>query len=295
MKGDSLILAFLLRVASCRSAAVEVEGDYPTCGILSTFTMKSAPSEVHSGDEFAFRLSTGFNNYTALCSGKWQYDWTVCADEDEDRESIAMFRGTASGYLDITHRYPCKRLEEPHDIALGIANGTVILDFSEKDTITLNAFITTSHRKPNRACTDASQHPKWVVDGFLYEVGVINIPPNGPGGGGGPIGATAGVSFDLYNKANDWSIHCSAAYVSGSLDMNNDTIIDPNRDWPCPFPSNNDLVPKEDYPTTSFRFDKAKRQLTVQQQWECDDYSERCVYVRGTTSWSYCQLMILDV
>lgn len=104
---------------------------------------------------------------------------------------------------------------------------------------------------------------------------MIYIPPGGPSGGGGPAGTTAGVSFGLYNKANDWSIKCSASYVTGSMDPNNDTIIDPNRDWPCPFPNNNDLVPKEDYPTTSFRFDKAKREVTIQQQWECDDHGKR--------------------
>lgn len=129
MKGLRLILALFLHLASGLSRVAEAEAEYPTCGILSKFTMKSAPSEVRSGDEFAFRLSTDFNDYTALCSGKWQYDWMECVEEDKDKESIAMFRGTSSGYLDITHRYPCKRLEEPHDVALGIANGTVSSTF----------------------------------------------------------------------------------------------------------------------------------------------------------------------
>ncbi|XXH05391.1 hypothetical protein Hte_011817 [Hypoxylon texense] len=86
----------------------------------------------------------------------------------------AQDRRTSSKYLDVTHRYLCQRQDGPasgDDIALAVANGTVILDFSQGDSTTFLASIQTSHRKLNTACTDASQHPEWVVERFVYEVG----------------------------------------------------------------------------------------------------------------------------
>lgn len=59
-------------------------------------------------------------------------------------ESIAMLRGTSSVYLDITHKYLYEDgLKVGDDIALSVANSTVILDFSQRDNITFPAVIQT--------------------------------------------------------------------------------------------------------------------------------------------------------
>ncbi|KAI2622407.1 hypothetical protein GGR54DRAFT_62659 [Hypoxylon sp. NC1633] len=274
MFGLSVILVLSVKLVLGLCSSIRGETAHPPCSSQSTFTLHNEPIEAGGDFDFAFRLSTGFDSYSSLCRGQWRgvgTDWQKCDQQSED--STAMFRGTESGYLDITHRFLCERQNESTqggDIALGIANGTVILDFSQGDLITLNAFIQVAHRKASRACTDASRQPQWIVDDFQYAA-EIWITPGGPFGPGGPTGVIASVVFNLLNKANDFSIYCTAVYVSGSLDINNDTIIDPNRDWPCPFPSGSDLIPPEDYPTTSFRFDKAQRGLSLQQKWECDD------------------------
>ncbi|KAI1414146.1 hypothetical protein F5Y13DRAFT_159897 [Hypoxylon sp. FL1857] len=275
MKGHIALQILSFTFLSSASNSVGIE--YPPCGTLSTFTIQNSPAEAEGDVDFAFRLSTGFDDYTSLCSGQWrgvQTDWQEC-DENTEHSSV-MFRGTASGYLDVTHRYLCKRQgesTESNEIALGIANGTVILDFPQGDSITFNAYISLAHRKPNMACADASQHPEWVVESFSYGTGYL-ITPGGPGPGG-PTGVIASVGFNLLNKANGFSIQCSANWLSGTMDHNNDTLIDPNKDWPCPNPYGSDLIPVDDYPTSSFRFDKAKRLLTLHQQWECNDSSKR--------------------
>ncbi|KAI1372397.1 hypothetical protein F4677DRAFT_463376 [Hypoxylon crocopeplum] len=272
MKGRRTILILYLQLVSGVLASTEIETAYPLCSSQSTFILRNEPNETNANVDFAFRLSTGFDDYTSLCRGQWRNgptDWQKCDEQSEN--STAMFRGTASGYLDITHRYLCRREPNGDDIALAIANGTLILDFSQGDIVP-NAYIQLSHRKANTACMEASQHPEWVVDSFIYAVGIINTP-GGPGPGG-PAGVIASAEFNFLNKANDFLLQCATIYVAGTLDINNDTIIDPNKDWPCPFPFGSDLIPPEEYPTTSFRFDKAKRKLTLQQQWKCDDYGE---------------------
>lgn len=61
------------------------------------------------------------------------------------------------------------------------------------------------------------------------------------------VASLAGVNFNFLNKANDFSIHCcSAATISGSISLENDTIIDPNGIWTCRFPSRSDLIPPKE-------------------------------------------------
>ncbi|KAI1392994.1 uncharacterized protein F4822DRAFT_426190 [Hypoxylon trugodes] len=202
---------------------------YPPCVSQSSFTIQNWPVDTSDNADFAFRLTTGFDDYSSICSGQWRgvkTDWQECDERNGD--SITMFRGTSSGYLDITHQYTCERQDksaEPDKIALTTANGTVILDFSQEDHTTFDAYIQVSHRKPSTACTDASRDPSWVVDSFVYKVGYYySLDPYTP------AGTVASASFDFLNKANDFFIHCSATYVSGYLDLNNDTIIDPEKD-----------------------------------------------------------------
>ncbi|KAI1474529.1 hypothetical protein F4774DRAFT_400386 [Daldinia eschscholtzii] len=277
MAAFDIFLIIILGLVSCLHATAEEDTAYPPCETLSTFSIQKWQVDTNLDVDFAFRLSTGFDDYTSLCAGQWrgiETEWQECDENSED--SSALFRGTSSGYLDVTHRYLCKRPGEAkkrNAIALTVANGTVILDFSQSSALTFNAYIKTMHRRPKTECVDASYHPEWIADGFEYEVGYLNTP-GGPGPGG-IAGVVASVSFDLLNKANDLSIHCSASYLSGSLSLENDTIIDPNKDWPCPSPYRSDLIPPGEYPTTSFRFDKAKRQFSLQQKWKCVDHDKR--------------------
>ncbi|KAI0149658.1 hypothetical protein F4776DRAFT_659559 [Hypoxylon sp. NC0597] len=267
MKGLRIILVLSFQLSAHSYASTRARIGYPPCGTQSTFTIRNSPAEAEGDVDFAFRLSTGFDDYTSLCSGQWrsiQTDWQEC--DENTKDSNVMFRGTASGYLDVTHRYLCKLQDEStenDEITLGIANGSVILDFSQGENITFNAYISLAHRKPNTACTDASLHPVWIVDSFSYSTGYL-IVPGGPGPGG-PAGVIASLS--------------------GTMDQNNDTLIDPNKDWPCPSPYGSDLIPADDYPTSSFRFDKAKRLLTLQQQWRCDDSGDWISFsARGGTN-----------
>lgn len=204
MKAFSVNLIIFLELVSALAATAEGETTYPPCGTLSTFSIQKWPVDTNDDADFGFRLSTGFDDYTSLCSGQWrgvETEWQECDENSED--SNTMFRGTASGYLDVTHRYLCKRPDESEGrnaIALAVANGSVLLDFSEKDSLTFNAYIKTMHRRPNTECADASHHPKWIVDGFDCGIGYLNTP-GGPGPGG-IAGVIASVSFDFLNEAN---------------------------------------------------------------------------------------------
>ncbi|KAI8964611.1 hypothetical protein F5Y11DRAFT_79361 [Daldinia sp. FL1419] len=145
----SVPLLIFLEAVSGSAKVGRKETTYPTCGSLSTFSIQNQPTDSNRDADFTFHLSTGFDDYASLCSGQWrgvETEWQVCDKNSED--SSTLFRGTASGYLDVAHRYLCKRpgeSEGKNTIALAIANGTVILNFSKEDIHTFNAYIKMMH------------------------------------------------------------------------------------------------------------------------------------------------------
>ncbi|OTA57470.1 hypothetical protein K449DRAFT_398477 [Hypoxylon sp. EC38] len=145
MKGLRIVLILSLPLIANPSSSTGARTDYPPCSTQSIFTIQNSPAEAEGDVDLTFRLSTGFDYYMSLCSGQWrnvQTDWQEC--DENTKDSNVMFRRTASGYLDLTHRYLCKRQgesSENNEIALGIANGSVILDFSHGESITFDAYL----------------------------------------------------------------------------------------------------------------------------------------------------------
>ncbi|KAI0158054.1 hypothetical protein GGR52DRAFT_586828 [Hypoxylon sp. FL1284] len=272
-----IILAISSQFALGLAGSTETKASIPSCITASTFNINTQDN-VEGDVDFTFGVTPEFDEYTSVCSGKWggQDDsWHEC--EEHDGKSV-LFKNSyilsdTEGQFDIQYSYPCKRedgIEADDDITVAVATTALIMDFDFRENITSQAKITVPHRIPSRKCTDASEHPVWVVDTFVYQVDTWNSP-GGPGIGG----VSAFVQYNLLNKANNFSISCRADRSIPGATSTRNNIIDPSQSHAC---SETDLIPAEDYPRSEFKFDKEMGLLSFLQYWECDDSGDLITY-----------------
>ncbi|KAI2468479.1 hypothetical protein F4781DRAFT_432301 [Annulohypoxylon bovei var. microspora] len=239
---------------------------YPPCPQdgPQQFLIRNWHSTTYSNttEVFAFTLHASFSGYTSPChgerSGEASSGWTavnhtfVCdrgADESDARNRFAHAVATGDGRL----------LIGLVDTPEGHFTGT------EGDNMTIAAYPEVAHRLPRADCTAASRSAEWEVRGFTFDARVS---------AGNPwvVPATvASINYDLYNKANDFLINCQAVNDSVVVSPDNPALIDPDTRWPCPISYRDDLFPPEAYPSTVFKFDRSRNELTIEQEWECDD------------------------
>ncbi|KAI0880557.1 uncharacterized protein GGS22DRAFT_182248 [Annulohypoxylon maeteangense] len=237
----------------------------------------------NSTEVFAFTLSADFSGYASSCrgerSGEASSGWTSC-DELTD-ESNTYFDFSSNDYLTVNHTFVCDRGADESDPRNRFANviatgdGRLLVGLvdtpeghftgTEGDNMTIAAYPEVAHRLPKADCAAASKDAEWEVRNFTYSARLSTgnpwIPP----------AAVASINYDLYNKANDFLINCQAINDSIVTPPNDPALIDPNVRWPCPISYRDDLFPRGAYPSTVFKFDRSHNELTIEQEWECDD------------------------
>ncbi|KAK7975328.1 hypothetical protein PG989_013791 [Apiospora arundinis] len=285
---DAVIFAISYLVLCATCSQVEQEYPYRHCprNGVANFEISDWNSGSSNGTNYvSFNLSTDFNDFTALCYAENDkepyYDWTVCHTSVPDHSSNASFSMTrvfgSDVYLSISHQTACNRSDGDiyDEIAPAFIQGQGNVTDAETATggRTARIPVTTVQlplNRPDPKCLDASrQGPEWRLSGLSYSATPWIPPPNPVSGGGGVIAGTFGsFSFGFLNKALGYYVDCAAMWFSPSLIPENDTIIDPNMSFTCPFTVRD---PDNIYPNTTFRFDKAARQVTIEQDWRCED------------------------
>ncbi|KAI1452509.1 hypothetical protein F4805DRAFT_28300 [Annulohypoxylon moriforme] len=237
----------------------------------------------NSTEVFAFTLHASFSGYVSPChgerSGEASSGWMSC-DERTD-ESSAYFDFSSNDYITINHTFVCDRGADESDprnrFANAVATGDGRLPIglvdtpeghftgTEGDNMTIAAYPQVAHRLPRVDCAAASKDAEWEVRSFKYSTQLSTGNP-------WVIPATvASINYDLYNGANDFLINCQAVNDSVVTSPDNPGLIDPNARWPCPISYRDDLFPPEAYPSTLFKFDRSRNELTIEQEWKCDD------------------------
>ncbi|KAI0007035.1 hypothetical protein F4779DRAFT_528537 [Xylariaceae sp. FL0662B] len=283
MKAAGLTLLLLLQCISKSFASKGNTDDYPLCpntyqtvSILNWYSITRGDTET-----FSFNLSMPFSNYFSPCSGERSGDsnsgYIPCEVQDENFNAFVDY--SRNGYLGLNHTFICDRGDNETDrFAMAIATGDGRLNIGLIDTpeghytgtagdnLTLTVYPEVAHRKPSKACLEASLHsPEWKVQDFKYSSHFIDSAPFSFGG------SVANINYDLLNTANDFLINCQAVGDSADMYADDDRLIDPNVDWPCPISYRDDLFPPEAYPKTSFKFDRSRNELSIEQSWECED------------------------
>ncbi|KAI2605610.1 hypothetical protein GGR54DRAFT_633453 [Hypoxylon sp. NC1633] len=238
----------------------------------------------NSTEIFTFELEAEYSGYASACRGQRSGDtssgWMYCDVRDDDAFLSARFDFSKNDYLTVYHTYMCDRGEAETDprnrLANVIATGNRRLLLSlvdtpegpytgtEGDNCTIPAYPQIAHRLPKADCGAASTSAEWELRDFAYNAAVIRNPEG--------LGTTSAFIFsDLYNTANEYLISCQASNSSTFGLANDPTLLDPAARWPCPGSTRNDLFPPEAYPTTGIRFNRSSNEITIEQDWVCED------------------------
>ncbi|KAF3065907.1 hypothetical protein GL218_09250 [Daldinia childiae] len=241
-----------------------------------------------STEVFTFELQANFSGYAAPCHGTRKGDdnsgWTSC-DGDKDNTSdprfAVSFDFSSNDYLSVNHTYICDRGDtetDPHNrLANVLATGDGRLQIglvdtpeghftgTEGDNMTIAAYPEVAHRLPKADCAAAYDFSEWEVREFKFGARMQ---------AGNPwiIGTTvASINYDLYNAAIDYLINCQGVNDSVAAFPNNPDLINPKTRFPCPINYRDDLIPPEAYPKTGFKFDRRSNEVSIEQQWDCED------------------------
>ena len=122
---------------------------------------------------------------------------------------------------------------------------------------------------PDPKCRSSSEthDVKWVVSGLRY-LARITLHSQEPFWGSIPY-TNVRADFRIRNVALGYKVYCWADYTyPAELDLNNETLIEPGVTYYCEGGEEGDS--QSVYPVTSFRFDKARREINLVQRWKCE-------------------------
>ncbi|KAI2776263.1 hypothetical protein F4815DRAFT_449433 [Daldinia loculata] len=221
----------------------------------------------NSTEVFSFELQANFSGYAAPCHGTRKGDdnsgWTLCdgdKDNTEDPRFAVSFDFSSNDYLGVNHTYICDRGDtetDPHNrLANVLATGDGRLQIGLVDT-----------PEGHFTGTEGGQHDhrSWEVRDFKFGARV-------QAGNPWVIGTTvASIDYDLYNGAIHYLINCQGVNNSIAVFPDNPDLINPKTRFPCPINYRDDLIPPEAYPKTEFKFDRRSNEVSIEQQWDCED------------------------
>lgn len=131
--------------------------------------------------------------------------------------------------------------------------------------MTIAAYPEVAHRLPKADCAAAYDFNEWEVRDFKFGARV-------QAGNPWVIGTTvASIDYDLYNGAIHYLINCQGVNNSIAVFPDNPDLINPKTRFPCPINYRDDLIPPEAYPKTEFKFDRRSNEVSIEQQWDCED------------------------
>ncbi|KAK8091020.1 hypothetical protein PG994_000525 [Apiospora phragmitis] len=263
----TIVVSYLALCATC-SQIGQVEHDYPyrPCprSCAANIVIRDWDSGTRNGtNNVSFGVSTDFNDFTAqLFQRELQHN------------SIVRFHGPFDHFAPVSVQQSDSDLYDQITPAFvqgyGERNGC-------RDGHGRPHREAARHRRPASPGPPESQVSRHVAAGPVCRVSgrghsatIWTAPPNPvSGGGGGPAGTFGSFACGFLNEAISYYVDCAALWLSPSLVPENDTIIDPNMSFTCPFTVQDPDV----YPNTTFGFDKATRQVSIRQDWRCEDDS----------------------
>ncbi|KAI1079600.1 hypothetical protein F5B20DRAFT_542896 [Whalleya microplaca] len=283
MKTAELTLLLLLQRVSTSFASMETTRNCPPCtsGYQTVFIRDWYSITRGDTETFSFNLSIPFSDYSSPCvgerSGESSSGYVPCEVQGDNYNAFVDY--SSNDYMGLNHTFICDRGENETDrfaMAIATDDGRLnvgLIDTPEGhytgtagDNLTLVVYPEVSHRKPSKACLEASlRGPEWKIEDFKYSSHFITPAPFSFGG------SVANINYDLLNTANEFLINCQAVNDSVVMYADDDRLINPNTSWACPISYRDDLFPPEAYPRTSFKFDRSRNKLQIEQNWECED------------------------